>query len=96
VVTAVLEQWPSLQINAAVFEHVLKDADVQVLGLLLEKFSEMPMSTRILVAAASLMYPEIFRAKQQSITPNDEVLEAAISRLEFIGPHPQFLHLLVS
>ena len=92
-ITAVLEQWPSLQITAVVFERVVKDADVEVVDLLLEKFPDLPFSTRILVASTSLRHPETFqkildRAKQQSIIPSDEVLEAVISGLGLSAPPP--------
>ncbi|KAE9369239.1 hypothetical protein N431DRAFT_345003 [Stipitochalara longipes BDJ] len=85
VCTFVFERWATIQITATVFERVVKDADVEVVDLFLEKFHDFPLSTRILVAAAGRAHLETFRkildrAKQQSLIPNDEVIEATFAR----------------
>ncbi|PMD19192.1 hypothetical protein NA56DRAFT_205539 [Hyaloscypha hepaticicola] len=77
VVTFVLEQWPNIKITEGVFECVVENHDSKVLDLFYGKFSQIPFTTRHLVAAADHRSPERFRAvyqraKEHSILPSEE------------------------
>lgn len=85
VMAFVLEQWPSIQISSHVFECATEEFDIRILDLFLEKFSDFRFSTHFLVVAAKHTIGESFRAilehaKEQSVLPTDEALEAAIAR----------------
>jgi hypothetical protein len=85
VVAFVLEQWPNIKITEDVFECVVENHDSKVLDLFYERFSQIPFTTRHLVAAADHRSPERFRAvyqrtKEHSILPSEEVLNVLVAQ----------------
>jgi len=69
----------------------VEEFDIQVLDLFLEKFPDFRFATHFLVVAAKHTIGESFRAileraKEQSVLPTDEVLEAVMARSSPLGP----------